>query len=101
MSTAGAPFVSVVIPVRDDAEGAQLCVAALGDQTYPAERYEVVLVDDGSADSLRLSDIPSAAARVVHQPRSGSYAARNAGIDQAAGEIIAFTDSDCLPSPDW
>jgi glycosyltransferase involved in cell wall biosynthesis len=101
MSTAGAPFVSVVIPVRDDADGVQLCVAALADQTYPAERYEIVLVDDGSADPLRQSEVPAAAARVVHQARSGSYAARNAGIDQAAGEIIAFTDSDCVPKPDW
>lgn len=101
MMTVPTPFVSVIIPVRDDARGASRCAAALSEQTYPHERYEIVLIDDGSADPVRASDLTRPVVRVIHQERAGSYAARNAGIAQSTGDIIAFTDSDCVPERDW
>jgi GT2 family glycosyltransferase len=66
----------------------------------------VVLVDNGSSDeSLSLlrtfAGARSGRARVLQEPKRGAAAARNAGIRDAAGEIIAFTDSDCSPDPAW
>ncbi|MDW8072525.1 MAG: glycosyltransferase, partial [Anaerolineae bacterium] len=65
-----------------------------------AQHYEVIVVDDGSTDesaeiALRLG------ARVIRQPHRGAAAARNTGIAAARGEIVLFTDADCIPTPDW
>lgn len=95
------PFVSVVVPVRDDAERLRLCLQALEAQRFPPERYEVRVVDNGSQE-----DVSGAAAGfprtvVLRESQPGSYAARNRGLAQARGEVVAFTDADCLPEPDW
>ena len=95
------PFVSVIIPVRDDRAGVRRCMHALAGQTYPSSRFEVVLVDDGSADPVSSAEWPLAAVRVCRQARAGSYAARNTGIAQSRGDVLAFTDADCVPEPDW
>jgi glycosyltransferase involved in cell wall biosynthesis len=94
----GAPRVSVIIPVLDDQERLDRCLAALANQTYPADRFEVIVVDNGSRRRAR---VDAARARVVVELRPGSYAARNAGIAAARGEIFAFTDADCIPAHDW
>ena len=96
-----APFVSVVVPVLNDRVRLGLCLRALEKQSYPRDSFEVVVVDNGSDravfDAAR-SDLHVA---VVAEPQPGSYAARNTGIREAKGEIIAFTDSDCIPHEDW
>lgn len=95
------PSVTVIVPVRNDAERLEKCLHALACQTYPDNRFEVLVADNGS-------DIPPSAvverfafARLIRHPEGGSYAARNEALRHAAGEIIAFTDSDCLPQVDW
>lgn len=93
------PLVTVVVPVRDGAAHLPACLAALNDQ-QGAPRFEVVVVDNGSTDSSA-ELARSAGARVVPEPRPGSYAARNAGARQARGALLAFTDADCVPAPDW
>lgn len=76
-------------------------VAALAAQSYPPERFEVVLVDNGAGiDALRLVR-RELWLRCVRESRPGSYAARNRGVAVADGDIVAFTDADCLPAPDW
>src|SRR6185437_12388918 len=76
---------------------------ALGRQEAIADvTVEVIVVDNGSSDASR--DIASghpAVTRVVTESRPGSYAARNAGLAVATGDLIAFTDADCLPASDW
>ena len=93
--------VSVIIPVYNDEERLQRCLDALSRQTYPADRREIVVVDNSS-------DVPPdevvascEGARLVHEAKEGSYAARNRGIKSASGEVLAFTDADCVPSPAW
>lgn len=99
MSTEATPTVSVVVPVRDDAERLGRCLDAIGRQTLPP--LEVVVVDDGSRDDPAVVSRAHPGVRLVRQPPTGAYAARNRGIEAAGGEIVAFTDADCLPRPDW
>jgi glycosyltransferase involved in cell wall biosynthesis len=97
------PFVSVIIPVFNDGDRLKLCLEALENQTYPKSLYEVIVVDNGSNEGEEVKQIVegfgSAIATSEHTP--GSYAARNKGISIAKGEVIAFTDSDCIPAKDW
>ena len=99
-----APSVSVVVPTRDRPRALQRCLHALAALDHPRERLEVVVVDDGGtadlsealrapADGLRV--------RVLRQAHGGPAGARNAGADAADGQILAFTDDDCAPAPDW
>ncbi|HEX9726725.1 MAG TPA: glycosyltransferase [Vicinamibacteria bacterium] len=99
-----ASSVSVVIPVLNASRTLPLLFEAL-DCLAPAPR-EVLLVDNGSSDeSLSLlrsfAGAKSGRARVLQEPKRGATAARNAGIRDAAGDIIAFTDADCSPDPAW
>jgi glycosyltransferase involved in cell wall biosynthesis len=94
-------LVSVVIPVRDGADTLPACLDGLTAQDG-APAFEVVVVDNGSTDgSAAVASAHPAVARVVSEPRPGSYAARNAGVAAAAGDVLAFTDADCVPEPGW
>ncbi|MBD1911830.1 MULTISPECIES: glycosyltransferase family A protein [unclassified Leptolyngbya] len=97
------PFVSVIIPVFNDAEKLKTCLSALAQQTYRPDSYEVIVVDNGSENFEEIEALAAQFPQVVLTQEStpGSYAARNKGISVAKGSIIAFTDSDCIPAPDW
>ena len=95
--TAAPPFVSVIVPVWQDSAGLAACLDALSLQTWPADRREVLVVDNGGGASP--GDRPGV--RVLREEEQGSYAARNRGILEARGEVIAFTDAGCVPAPDW
>ena len=95
------PLVSVIIPVFNDSQRLQKCLAALDKQTYPKERYEVIVVDNASEDNIAQVVDRFQQATYTYESQSGSYAARNRGIELARGEILAFTDSDCLPASGW
>lgn len=95
----GAVTVSVVIPARDAAATLPLLLRALRAQT--ATVLEVVVVDDGSRDDTA-AVAASLGATVVRMDRNrGPGPARNAGVAQSRGAVIAFTDADCVPPPDW
>jgi glycosyltransferase involved in cell wall biosynthesis len=94
-------FVSVIVPVWNDAERLRHCLQALEAQTYPHDLYEVIVVDNHSTERIGHVVSRYAHARLVHETRPGSYAARNAGMASARGKIIAFTDADCIPASDW
>jgi O-antigen biosynthesis protein len=90
---------SVVVIVRNDVRVVR-CVEALRAQTLAADDWELIVVDngstDGTADSLRrLGIVP------LHEPRRGMPYARNRGLAAARGEIVAFTDADCVPAKEW
>ncbi|PSN14668.1 glycosyl transferase family 2 [filamentous cyanobacterium CCT1] len=93
--------VSVIIPVFNDSERLQVCLSALEQQTYPSDRYEVLVVDNGSTEDIESAVANFPHARFIHEPQPGSYAARNHGTTLAKGDILAFIDSDCTPAPDW
>lgn len=90
------PRVSVVVPTRDRPEALVECVAALRGQDPPDGGFEIVVVDDGDG----LPEL-SGEVRAVAGGGEGPAAARNRGAETARGEVIAFTDDDCLPSPWW
>ncbi len=94
-------FVSVIIPTFNDAQRLKLCLSALIQQTYPIKNYEVIVVDNASTQDIKTSVKLFPQVRLAYEEKVGSYAARNKGITIAKGNILAFTDSDCIPSPDW
>jgi glycosyltransferase involved in cell wall biosynthesis len=94
--------VSVIIPVYNDAARLALCLRALAHQRYPADRFEVIVVDNGSSPPMdHVAAAPHLRVLIANEPGRGSYAARNRGIELASGAVIAFTDADCIPDPDW
>lgn len=99
-----APFVSVIIPTHGRPRALAACLRALAAQTYPRARFEIIVVDDGSAPAEAQAVEALAAewgARYLRQPPSGPAPARNLGAAQAQGVYLAFTDDDCCPAPDW
>lgn len=103
MDKSSNPFVSVIIPVFNDADRLKLCLESLENQSYPEHFYEVIVVDNASDKTQKISTVvmPYLHAIYAYESQPGSYAARNKGISLAKGEIIAFTDADCIPSADW
>jgi glycosyltransferase involved in cell wall biosynthesis len=95
------PFVSVIIPVFNDAERLKTCLEALDRQTYPKDFYEVIVVDNGSDDNVEDAVNQFTQAKMATETTPGSYVARNKGLSLAKGEIIGFTDADCVPASDW
>lgn len=102
VSPVGKPWVSVVVPTRDRPLPLETCLTALDAQTI-AERLEVVVVDDGSADGDTVAAVVARhpRARLLRQDGQGPAAARNAGGRAARAEVLCFTDDDCLPEAKW
>lgn len=92
---------SVVVPVLDDAPRLAACLDALAAQRE-APAFEVLVVDNGSTDdSVAVASAHPLQPVVLRESRPGSYAARNTGAAAARGEVLAFTDADCVPAVDW
>lgn len=95
--------VSLVVPVKDASRTLPRCLQALGRLDPPP--LEILLVDNGSRDTSR--ELLERFARdhhdvrVLEEPRPGAAAARNRGIATARGQVVAFTDADCVPERDW
>ena len=97
------PVVTIVIPTFGRPLQLQACLASLAEQTLP-EPWEVVVVDDGSPQSIEgvaLAWTGGLDLRVIRQANAGPAAARNRGVQEARGTWIAFTDDDCRPEPQW
>ncbi len=92
--------VSVIVPAYNSAKTIENCIEALLLQDYPKELYEVIIVDDGSTDSTakKIRNFPI---KYIWQENSGPASARNRGAAASKGEIILFTDSDCVPEVNW
>jgi len=100
-------LVSVIIPVYNDRVRIRKALDALVNQTYSRDSYEIVVADNGSTDNTRSAvqvycdAYPNLVRTVTENKIQSSYAARNQGLQVARGEILAFTDSDCIPELDW
>lgn len=94
-------MISVVVPAYNAATVIADCLVALQQQTINRHTYEIIVVDDGSADDTAVrAQLPGV--QVIRSPQNrGAAAARNQGIRAAQGEIICFTDADCAPQPNW
>jgi glycosyltransferase involved in cell wall biosynthesis len=91
---------SVIVPAYNAGKTIGDCLGALTSQSMDATDYEVIVVDDGSKDGTA-EVVNTFPVRYLHQPNKGPATARNHGAREARGEIILFTDSDCVPSADW
>lgn len=92
--------ISVIVPAHNAAPTIGACLEGLLAQSVPRDRYEVIVVDDGSSDSTR--EIAGGyEVRVIAQSHQGPAAARNRGVAEAEGEIVLFTDADCVPTRNW
>lgn len=100
------PYVSIVVPTRNRAPYVRSLLNALSAQIYPSDCMEVVVVDNSSSDDTEEVVLTAAAqasfcVHYLRKKNEGPAAARNLGIMHCTGEFVAFTDSDCLPSPRW
>ena len=89
--------VSVIIPVYNRADLLPAVIKALLDQEYPAE---IIIVDDGSTDSTA-EVAKGCPVKYIYQENAGPAKARNTGWKASTGDIVCFTDSDCIPQKDW
>ena len=95
---------SVIIPTYNRPERLTNCLSAIADMDYESDRFEVVVVDDGSKISLNNVVSPFSdklQIQLLRQENAGPAAARNKGASIARGEFLAFTDDDCCPCYDW
>jgi cellulose synthase/poly-beta-1,6-N-acetylglucosamine synthase-like glycosyltransferase len=97
---ANQPFVSVIVPVRDGESTLAACLDSILATDYPSDRREILVVDNGSSDGTAAL-IRSRPVRYLHEPRRGVSNARNYGIAESRGEILAFVDADCVVETQW
>lgn len=95
------PFISVVVPFYNSDKHLESCISALLSQTYQSSAYEIIMVDNNSTDNS--TDVVRKYPQIIllSEAKKGSYAARNRGVAESKGSVIAFTDSDCIPVPEW
>ncbi len=92
---------SIIIPVYNTSAYLERCISAVKSIDFPANEYEILAVDNNSTDgSLELLS-KFEGIRVLRENKQGSYAARNLAVRESKGEFLAFTDSDCMPLPNW
>lgn len=94
------PFVSVVIPVLNGETKIETCLTALAQQDYPSDRFEIIIVDNGSTDDT-VKILKEFKVRFYTRKERGRSRALNTGIENARGEIICTTDISCQPEPQW
>lgn len=95
---------SIIIPTYNRPKQIASCLESLTRLEYPRDRFEVIVVDDGSKTTLESVAAPfynQINVKLLRQRNSGPATARNTGAKQAQGQFLAFTDDDCMPSPNW
>jgi len=98
------PTFSIIIPTRNRAAQLTNCLGGLARLDYPRQKFEVIVVDDGSDASP--GAVVAAFSKqldmtLLERAHEGPSAARNAGAAVARGRFLAFTDDDCTPAQDW
>lgn len=94
------PTISIIVPVRNSARTIRDLLDSLMKLEYDRDRLEIVVVDGNSTDGTRkiVEEYP---VMLIDEEGRGLNAARNTGIKWSSGEVIAYTDGDCIVSPDW
>ena len=102
--------VSIIVAMKNEMNNARSCLDPLISQTYPKDQLEIIIVDDGSTDEtidiLRKYQEQYSFLKVIRNEStppglSSKKLALNKAIENSAGEILLFTDADCVPPPDW
>jgi len=94
------PFISIVIPAKNEANLLPKCLNGIYDLDYPKDLYEVIVVDNGSTDNTE--EVVGQYKEVIFISTEGNIGhVRNIGGKKSKGEYIAFIDADCIPSKNW
>ena len=96
------PLVTAVVPAYNAEKHIRQCLDALTRQDYPANRYRIIVVNDGSLDATATiveNEYPSVS--LLSQENAGPASARNTGAVSTKSDLLLFTDSDCVPRRDW
>ena len=96
------PRVSVIVPHYSDLDGLAANLDALSRQSYPSDRFEIIVADNASPEGIAAVErVIGDRARLVVVNQPGAGAARNGGVAVAHYDVLAFTDSDCRPHANW
>ena len=102
MSSQQYPFMSVVVIAYNSEKIITRAIESILAQDYPADRYEIIVVNDGSTDKTAAVVTGYKTVRLVDLPKNkGIAAGRNAGLAVAHGDVYVAFDSDCYAKPDW
>ncbi|CAG5072003.1 hypothetical protein DYBT9623_03943 [Dyadobacter sp. CECT 9623] len=99
--SSSAKKISIIIPTFRDWDRLSICLSALSKQTFPKSDFEIIVANNDPADEMPHGFVIPENGAVIKVAKPGSYAARNAAIVRAQGQILGFTDSDCIPESDW
>lgn len=91
----------MIVPFFNAGAYIRACVESLLTQSLPPEEYEILMVDNNSTDSSAAIVREYDRVKLLAETRQGSYAARNRGVAEARGRLLAFTDPDCVAAPGW
>lgn len=93
------PYISIIVPTKNEECQIEVCIQSLLTQEYPKDKYEIIVVDGDSSDNTTkiMGVYPVKIVNGGHNPAE----ARNIGVTHSKGEILAFTDADCIATPDW
>lgn len=106
------PFVSIVVPARDEERNIEKCVRSIVNNKYPKDKFEIIVVNDRSTDAtgqilLKMrEEIANLKTVTINDMTAntnllGKPGALQAGIDKAQGEVVLMTDADCEVNPMW
>lgn len=93
--------ISVVIPAYNEEQYLVDALTALSDQEFPRDAFEIIVVDNASTDKTSEIARTYGADKVILELRKGTNRARQTGLEQSEGEIVAFLDADCVPPKNW
>jgi len=95
-------FISIVVPALNSEKTMENCIRSLLNQKYLKNKYEIIIIDNNSTDNtLNIIKKFGKKIRFYREQKKGAYYARNTGVKHAMGDIIAFTDSDCIVDRNW
>ncbi|WP_114750291.1 glycosyltransferase [Pleomorphovibrio marinus] len=94
-------YFTVIVPVFNDTERLKKCLKSLNNQTLEKSLFNIIVVNNNEEEFLDLDLQEYKNLKIIYEPEKGSYASRNKGITFSKTEILAFTDSDCLPDENW
>lgn len=94
------PFVSIVVGIRNEERFIEECIESLLNLDYPPDSYEIIIVDGMSTDKTQ-DIVRRYPVKLLLNERKNVAAARNLGVKNAIGELVAFTDGDCKVDPQW
>ena len=94
------PFVSIIITTLNEQALIKDCLISVMNTNYPSDFMEIIVVDNGSKDRT-VDIVKKFPVRILHEYQSGICYCRNKGIENSKGDILLFTDPDCIVSKNW